>query len=141
LTAGGNGNRSNPLLASTPEDGDRTSRSSTPPSVVKRRDSVKAEIISCIFTEPHAGTAYNTKLETLTVTYDVEKRRERFRNVSFRRTGTNVFQLQDSKRRLIQRLRLCNCGQDGQSDKRYAYDVRWFTEEREVSGGCTSNGR
>jgi uncharacterized membrane protein len=102
---------------------------------------VKAEIISCIFTEPHAGTAYNTKLETLTVTYDVEKRRERFRNVSFRRTGTNVFQLQDSKRRLIQRLRLCNCGQDGQSDKRYAYDVRWFTEERDLSGGCSSSRR
>ena len=110
-------------------------------SFLSCQSGAKAEIITCIFTEPYASTTYDTRLKTFAVTYDVENRRERLRNVFLRRTGSGVFQLRDSKRKLIQRLRLCNCGQDGQSDKRYAYDVRWFTEERELSGGCSSSRR
>ena len=62
-------------------------------SFLSSQSDVKAETITCIFTEPYASTTYDTRLKTVAVTYDVENRRERLRNVSLRRTGPGVFQL------------------------------------------------
>ena len=62
-------------------------------SFLSCQSGAKAETITCIFTEPYASTTYDTRLKTVAVTYDVENRRERLRNVSLRRTGPGVFQL------------------------------------------------
>jgi uncharacterized membrane protein len=98
---------------------------------------VQADIIRYSFTEPFIMTVYSTNENTLTVTYDAERRRETLRNISFQITNPAPFDLWDAKRRVVQRLELSFRGSDGMSDRVYPYEAHWLSKD--LHGGCTSN--
>jgi uncharacterized membrane protein len=97
----------------------------------------QADIIKCSFTEPFITTVYSTNENTLTVTYDAERRRETLKNISFQIMKPATFELWDAKRRVIQRLELSFRGSDGMSDRVFPYAAHWLSKD--LHGGCTSN--
>jgi uncharacterized membrane protein len=96
----------------------------------------KADIITCIFTEPFVTTVFSMAQNTLTIHSPTEGRETVLRNVSFQIMGAAVFELWGSDRQLVQRLRLSHDGSDGMSDRKYPYAVEWG--EKNLQGGCTS---
>ena len=102
---------------------------------------VKADIIKCSFTEPFITTLYDTALQRMTVTYDVEKRRTVFDRVSRRELRPHAFELRSADGQVLQRVERTCRGSDGMSDRVYPYSAQWRPRDPppHLHGGCTSN--
>ena len=103
----------------------------------------QGKIISCLFTEPFIGTVYYSRTRTLTVTYDVDKRREKLSNISISAAGGETFELRNTNKVTIQRLERSYAGTDGMSDRVFPYEVTWTPGRRSLPatlfGGCESD--
>jgi uncharacterized membrane protein len=96
----------------------------------------KADIIKCSFTEPFITTSYDTALQRMTVTYDVEKRRTVFDRVSMRELRPRAFEFRSADGQILQRVERTCRGSDGMSDRVYPYKGQWISQD--LQGGCTS---
>ena len=96
----------------------------------------KADVIQCAFTEPFMRTSYDTSLKRMTVTYDVEKRRQVLNEVSLREITPGVFEFRNANGQALLRMQRTCRGSDGMSDRVYPYDAQWMLQN--LSGGCTS---
>jgi hypothetical protein len=78
----------------------------------------------------------------LDIQYDVEKRREQVRNLSFQILGPGDFEIKDANGKVVQKLKLSFNGSDGMSDSIYPYEAQWLPKRSEPAavlyGGCTS---
>jgi hypothetical protein len=104
-----------------------------------------AIVITCSFTEPFVRTSYDSDLQTLTLTYDVEKRRETQKSVSLHTLSPTVFELWNANNEVIQHLELDHQGSDGMSDRIYPYEVKWTPRDASLPevlfGGCVRNSK
>jgi hypothetical protein len=101
-------------------------------------DIVKADVIKCSFTEPFMTTSYDTSLQKMTVTYDVEKRRKVFDGITMREIRPKVFEFRNAQGQVLQRVERSCRGSDGMSDRVYPYQAEWILQK--LHGGCTSSG-
>ena len=102
-------------------------------------DIATAAVIKCSFTEPFMATAYDTSLNRMTVTYDVEKRQTIHDRVSMRQISPGTFEFRNASGQLLQRVKRSCRGSDGMSYRKYPYEAELIIEK--LHGGCTSTGR
>src|SRR2546423_6960169 len=102
-------------------------------------DIAKADVIICSFTEPFMATAYDTSLNRMTVTYDVEKRQTIHDRVSMRQISPGTFEFRNASGQVLQRVKRSCRGSDGMSDRKYPYEAELIIEK--LHGGCTSTDR
>ena len=99
---------------------------------------VKADVITCSFTEPFITTSYDTSSKRMTLTYDVQKRRTALARVSMLETAPGVFEIRTANGQPVQRLKRTCRGSDGMSDRKYPYEAELIAEK--LYGGCASTG-
>jgi uncharacterized membrane protein len=96
--------------------------------------------ITCYFTEPFVRTVISLHRHTLTVNFDVKKRKKVERGLSLQVTSPTGLQLKNKAGEVIQELLLSHRGSDGMSDQVYPYEVRWTPRNEELPqalyGGC-----
>ncbi|MCK6597706.1 MAG: hypothetical protein L6Q37_05020 [Bdellovibrionaceae bacterium] len=106
---------------------------------------IKADIISCSFTEPFVSTEYSMTQSTLTISaagHDSNEEKTIIKNVSFQIKSEGSFELISKEGKVLQNLLLNYKGSDGMSDTVYPYDVKDFTYNKDsfpIFGGCSSN--
>lgn len=101
----------------------------------------RADVITCMFTEPFVDSTYD--METMTLTYHnaVDGQEEVKEYVSFVITGPGTFELRGEHGELWQTLSLTFKGSNGMSDQVYPYEVKdesMLTNANNGVGGCSS---
>ncbi len=99
---------------------------------------VKADVITCSFTEPFMTTSYDSSSKRMTVTYDVQKRRTVLDRLSMQEAARGVFEFRNANGQLVLRLKRTCRGSDGMSDRTYPYEGELIAEK--LYGGCASTG-
>lgn len=102
----------------------------------------RADIITCVFTEPYITSTYSMTQSTLTYENFDGSGKSVIKNVSFQIKSAGVFELIDKSGKVLQTLNLNGEGSDGASDRNYPYEVNDYTMDNSASsgnGGCTSN--
>jgi hypothetical protein len=106
-------------------------------------ETASARVVTCSFIEPFVRTTYNSDRQTLVLAYDVDKRRETKKEISFHTVSAKIFELRNADNEVVQHLELNFRGSDGMSDRVFPLSVEWMPRDPmlpdKLYGGCVSD--